>query len=173
MRRGRNREAGSPSPQPVRRAGPSGAGEGARAFSVRALIAAVALAALVGSPSAASAHRSGCHRWHPCPPDTGSYVCGDLGYCSQCPDNQFCQDGRPRTSAGPPLVAPTPEAPARAPTPGAALRREPATVVRVVDGDTLDVRVGGRVERVRLIGLDPPESVDPRRPTRTPHRPPW
>jgi DNA-binding beta-propeller fold protein YncE len=31
------------------------------------------------------AHKSGCHRWHSCPSDTGSYVCGDLGYDSQCP----------------------------------------------------------------------------------------
>lgn len=32
------------------------------------------------------------------------------------------------------------------------------TVIRVVDGDTLDVRlVGGRRERVRLIGIDTPE----------------
>lgn len=28
----------------------------------------------------ADAHQSGCHRWHSCPSDTGSYVCGDLGY---------------------------------------------------------------------------------------------
>lgn len=33
----------------------------------------------------AFAHRSGCHRWHSCPSDTGSYVCGDKGYTSQCP----------------------------------------------------------------------------------------
>ena len=33
----------------------------------------------------ASAHRSGCHRWHSCPSDTGSYVCGDTGYTSGCP----------------------------------------------------------------------------------------
>lgn len=26
------------------------------------------------------AHRDGCHRWHTCPSDTGSYVCGDLGH---------------------------------------------------------------------------------------------
>jgi hypothetical protein len=26
------------------------------------------------------AHRSGCHRWHSCPSDSGSYGCGDLGY---------------------------------------------------------------------------------------------
>lgn len=32
----------------------------------------------------ASAHRSGCHRWHSCPSDTGSYTCGDLGYTSEC-----------------------------------------------------------------------------------------
>lgn len=32
----------------------------------------------------AEAHRSGCHRWHSCPSDTGSYVCGDLGYTTYC-----------------------------------------------------------------------------------------
>ncbi len=36
-----------------------------------------------------------------------------------------------------------------------------ATVVRVVDGDTLEVRIGGEVEDVRLIGVDTPESVEP------------
>src|ERR1700742_1126862 len=41
---------------------------------------------------------------------------------------------------------------------------EPASsgrVVRVVDGDTLRVRLGGREERVRYIGVDTPESVKP------------
>lgn len=33
----------------------------------------------------AFSHQSGCHRWHSCPSDSGSYVCGDLGYTSQCP----------------------------------------------------------------------------------------
>lgn len=33
----------------------------------------------------ASAHRSGCHSWHSCPSDSGSYVCGDQGYTSGCP----------------------------------------------------------------------------------------
>ena len=32
------------------------------------------------------------------------------------------------------------------------------TVVRVVDGDTIDVRIGGRVHRVRYIGIDSPET---------------
>jgi micrococcal nuclease len=36
---------------------------------------------------------------------------------------------------------------------------EPASLVRVVDGDTIIVNVGGAVERVRLIGIDAPECV--------------
>ncbi len=37
-------------------------------------------------------------------------------------------------------------------------------VIRVVDGDTLIVDVSGKQEKVRLLGIDTPESVDPRRP---------
>jgi micrococcal nuclease len=36
-----------------------------------------------------------------------------------------------------------------------------ARVVRVVDGDTIVARVGGRAERVRYIGMDTPEDVKP------------
>jgi micrococcal nuclease len=36
-----------------------------------------------------------------------------------------------------------------------------ARVERVVDGDTIVVRVDGRAERVRYIGVDTPESVKP------------
>lgn len=32
-----------------------------------------------------------------------------------------------------------------------------AEVIRVVDGDTIDVEIGGREERVRLLGIDTPE----------------
>lgn len=39
-----------------------------------------------------------------------------------------------------------------------------ARVVRVVDGDTIEVDVDGRDERVRLIGIDTPESVKPESP---------
>jgi len=39
-----------------------------------------------------------------------------------------------------------------------------ASVDRVVDGDTIIVRVAGRRERVRLIGIDTPESVKPNTP---------
>ncbi len=39
-----------------------------------------------------------------------------------------------------------------------------ATVVHVVDGDTIDVAIGGRNERVRLIGIDTPETKKPNTP---------
>lgn len=39
-----------------------------------------------------------------------------------------------------------------------------ATVTHVVDGDTIDVRVGGRDERIRLIGIDTPETKKPDHP---------
>ena len=38
------------------------------------------------------------------------------------------------------------------------------TVVRVVDGDTLVAGAEGRVERIRLIGVDTPETVSPSKP---------
>lgn len=37
-------------------------------------------------------------------------------------------------------------------------------VIKVVDGDTITVNVNGKNETVRLIGLDTPETVDPRKP---------
>ncbi len=39
-----------------------------------------------------------------------------------------------------------------------------ATVARVIDGDTVDVTLDGQTVRVRLIGIDTPETVDPRKP---------
>jgi micrococcal nuclease len=50
---------------------------------------------------------------------------------------------------------------------GPALRpnaRLDAVVTRVVDGDTVRVRLDGRSETVRYIGVDTPESVNPRTP---------
>jgi micrococcal nuclease len=38
------------------------------------------------------------------------------------------------------------------------------TVARVVDGDTVMVQAGSRTLDVRLLGIDTPETVDPRRP---------
>jgi len=37
-------------------------------------------------------------------------------------------------------------------------------VVKVVDGDTIDIDYNGKVERLRLIGIDTPETKDPRKP---------
>jgi micrococcal nuclease len=39
-----------------------------------------------------------------------------------------------------------------------------ALVAGVVDGDTIDVEIGGRRERVRLIGIDTPETKKPNSP---------
>lgn len=80
-------------------------------------------------------------------------------------------------TAGPPASAPTTAAPpatasagpGAVATPGAtrtavvtsAAPGVAARVSRVVDGDTLKVRIAGRTETVRVIGLDTPESVKP------------
>lgn len=37
-------------------------------------------------------------------------------------------------------------------------------VIKVIDGDTIDVMIDGNIERLRLIGIDTPEIVDPRKP---------
>lgn len=58
----------------------------------------------------------------------------------------------PTATLTPPTATPTPD------------ERRAATVVRVVDGDTVDVQLAGRTERLRLIGMDTPETVDPRQP---------
>lgn len=39
-----------------------------------------------------------------------------------------------------------------------------ATMIEVVDGDTIDVSIGGHRERVRLIGIDTPETKKPNTP---------
>ena len=40
----------------------------------------------------------------------------------------------------------------------------PLTVIKVVDGDTIWVDNNGQRMKIRMIGLDTPESVDPRKP---------
>jgi hypothetical protein len=71
----------------------------------------------VGAVPDALAHQSGCHRWHSCPSDRGTYACGDLGYCSQCPDNQYCVNQKPRPQKAPPTpLSPAPTPPPRSPS---------------------------------------------------------
>jgi hypothetical protein len=55
-------------------------------------------------------HQDPCHRLHSCPSDHQTYVCGDRGWCQQCPDNQYCLAGKPRVAASP-APAPVPPAP--------------------------------------------------------------
>ena len=68
-----------------------------------------------------------------------------------------------------PTAAPT-AAPSPAPTVAPPVEAGPPAglptgmVERVIDGDTVDVRLGGDTVRVRLIGIDTPEVVDPRTP---------
>jgi micrococcal nuclease len=56
------------------------------------------------------------------------------------------------------------DAPSTSPAPVAGGPGETARVVRVVDGDTLIARLDGDEVRVRLLGVDAPESVTPDRP---------
>jgi len=75
--------------------------------------------------------------------------------------------GRPRTSAGRlalVVLLVIAGAGCRRAAGGPAPDAGTGTVVRVIDGDTVDVRLGGRTERVRLIGVDTPESVAQDRP---------
>jgi micrococcal nuclease len=45
-----------------------------------------------------------------------------------------------------------------------AAERDQGVVQRVVDGDTVDVSVGGTTTRIRLLNIDTPETVDPSQP---------
>ena len=83
-----------------------------RGIPAAALLLIIA-AVVVSPPAPLGAHRSGCHRWHSCPSDHNTYICGDTGHCSSCPDNQYCRDGKPIAA---PATAPSePAAPATAP----------------------------------------------------------
>ena len=71
---------------------------------------------------------------------------------------------RPATGGrGGPAAAPGTRPPPGGPTTTAAVETN-AVIDHVVDGDTVDVRIDGHTERVRLIGINTPETKDPRRP---------
>jgi endonuclease YncB( thermonuclease family) len=111
----------------------------------------VSLVVVVGSLRHSEAHQDPCHRLHSCPSDHGTYVCGDKGRCDQCPDNDYCLGCKPRV-ATPSPTQPTPTPPAHV---------QSVVAKRVIDGDTLELSTG---ETVRLIGVDTPETKDPRKP---------
>jgi len=67
---------------------------------VRLLVLTVLLSGVFVAASGggvASAHQSGCHRWHSCPSDSGSYVCGDGGYACQYPGGGTTTTPPPKT----------------------------------------------------------------------------
>ncbi|MDW3219216.1 MAG: thermonuclease family protein [Acidimicrobiales bacterium] len=66
-----------------------------------------------------------------------------------------CTDPEPAEPAAPLTPATVPDQTSLAPN---------ATVERVVDGDTIVADIDGRSERVRLLGIDTPESVAENRP---------
>jgi micrococcal nuclease len=76
-----------------------------------------------------------------------------------------CDDDAPpqSTEAATPTAA-TNAPPPESPLPSFPEGTTPATVVRVVDGDTIEVEIEGETYKVRYIGIDTPETVDPRRP---------
>ena len=100
------------------------------------------------SPLISDAHRSGCHRWHSCPSDRGTYTCGDIGYCSQCLDNQYCEAGKPRVTKSPPSAENSKVE---------ASVQFKGKVVGITDGDTIEVMHLGKAEKIRLAGIDCPE----------------
>lgn len=46
---------------------------------------------------------------------------------------------------------------------GAKVERQIAHVVKVIDGDTITVSINGTTDTIRIIGLNTPETVDPRK----------
>ncbi len=84
----------------------------ARLVLLTVLLAFASLAPL--TTSTAEAHRHGCHRWHSCPSDNGSYVCGDLGYDDYCPSKPEEPPPPPPPTAQPlPAQPPAPPASGR------------------------------------------------------------
>lgn len=63
-----------------------------------------------------------------------------------------------------PLAVPAPAIPATGSAPSTFATSTLYTVTKVVDGDTIHIDMNGKSETVRLIGINTPETVDPRRP---------
>jgi micrococcal nuclease len=63
-----------------------------------------------------------------------------------------------------PAATPAASMPVAAAGPMPITAKGPFAVTKVVDGDTIWVRTGPTRVKVRLIGLDTPETVDPRKP---------
>lgn len=141
----------------------------------RFLVGALVVIALAGGAVAAdvSAHSDGCHRWHSCQSDDGSYVCGDLGYTSECPGNQRSTGGRnpnggaagtrtPRPTQTPeptrtPRPTQTPEPPRAARAPGP----NESSASRLANSASEPARFGADAGRGSPAGDGDAASADP------------
>ena len=63
-----------------------------------------------------------------------------------------------------PFAVPAPATPATGGEPSSFATSTLYAVTKVVDGDTIHIDMNGKSETVRLIGINTPETVDPRRP---------
>ena len=54
------------------------------AFVVIVAIIFISFTIFPNLPTESLAHRDGCHMWHSCPSDDGSYICGDTGHYDEC-----------------------------------------------------------------------------------------
>ena len=121
------------------------------------LLAMLAVAFLALPAPHAEAHRDGCHRWHSCPSDTGSYVCGDLGYYNECPG------GKPDSGSTSPSTESDDDPPDLDPPSAPKLRRATSSAggrvefrVRAEKGSKIrvDTDAGNRVAKTTATGKD-------------------
>lgn len=82
------------------------------------------------------AHQSGCHRWHSCPSDSGSYVCGDLGYDTYCPKSTAKYE--PKEKVQPKKAESKPTSKISKCT-GTALCITDK-IIKIIDGDTISIK---------------------------------
>lgn len=107
----------------------------------------------------ALAHQNGCHSNHSCQSDTGNYICGDTGNCSQCTDNQYCKAGKPVKSYTAPIILKKQELHEKV-SPAVCIGKTmciTGQVKSVVDGDTLYIGT----YKVRLSLINTPEKGQP------------
>lgn len=109
------------------------------------------------SADPASAHRSWCHGQHTCPSDHASYRWGPNKLLCVRPTSEW-RTARFDTRVIYDGLLYFCEAAAKAtPTQPTTSFTYKGTVTYIVDGDTFDVRIGSRTERIRVIGIDTPE----------------
>lgn len=125
---------------------------------------AVSVFAFGYAADSASAHRAQCHQQHECPSDHATYRWGPKQLLCVKPTSVYrnetfkmrvVHDGRLHLCKGAAATAIA----SSSPTTSASFTYK-GTVTQVVDGDTLDVRIGSKTERVRVIGIDAPERGD-------------